>query len=113
MSVLKRRLESLTDEMTKQSCYQKYQELLKKIQEDGETYHRLNEYRRRNVALHWEQGGLREEAVLKQEYHDLLHDRQIQEFLFWEQETLQMMQMIHQQVNDALSLDDSFLSEGM
>lgn len=110
MLTLKTQLESLTEKMTEQTCYKKYLEVLKTIQSDEELYARLNEYRKKNVELHWKKQGLEEESKLERQYHDLVHEDLIHEFLYWEQETLKMVRMIHRQVDEALILDYSFLS---
>ena len=109
MTALKKILDSLTDEMRGQECYNKYWKCLNEIKRDEELYHRLNDFRSKNVELHYKKKSLKEEAALEKEYHDLITNDKISEFLFWEQETLKMIRMIHKDVSNALKLDYDFL----
>ena len=110
MTTLKKELTSLTDSMKSQECYKKYQELLSVIQKDAALYDKLNEYRRKNVELHYRRQTLKEEAKLEKEYHDFLAEDMIHEFLYWEQQTLKMLRMIHKEIGEALILDYDFLT---
>ncbi len=109
MTALKNELDNLTDLMKTQECYKKYRELLKLIQKDEVLYAKLNEFRKKNVELHYHKQTLKEEAHLEKQYHDFLTEDLISEFLFWEQQTLKMLRMIHKQIDGALTLDYSFL----
>lgn len=110
MTTLKRELDGLTDLMKEQQCYIKYQESLNKIRQDQELYDKLNEFRRKNVELHYNKQTLKDEAGLERQYHDFITEDIICEFLYWEQQTLKMLRMIHKEINNALVLDYNFLS---
>lgn len=110
MDVLKNELETLTDLMKDQECYVKYQELLNRIKNDSELYEKLNEYRKKNVELHYNRQTLKDEARLERQYHDFLEEELIHNFLFWEQETLKMLRIIYREISGALTLDYGFLS---
>lgn len=110
MTALKRELDLLTNLMKQQECYKKYREALKTVQKDEALYAKLNEYREKNVELHYNKQTLQEEAFLEKKYHDFLMDERIHEFLHWEQETLKMLRLIHKEIGEALVLDYSFLS---
>ena len=110
MTTLKKELNTLTDIMKEQECYIKYQETLKKIQEDSELYDKLNEYRKKNVELHYQRRTLKDEANLERQYHDFMEEKLIHEFLHWEQQTLSMLRMIYKEISDTLILDYDFLS---
>lgn len=110
MTALKKELGVLTELMKGQECYKKYQETLTKIQQDPALYEKLNEYRSKNVELHYNRRTLKDEAILERQYHDFMEEELIHEFLEWEQQTLQMLRMIYKEVSEALTLDYSFLS---
>ena len=82
MTALKNELDNLTDLMKTQECYKKYRELLKLIQKDEVLYAKLNEFRKKNVELHYHKQTLKEEAHLEKQYHDFLTEDLISEFLF-------------------------------
>jgi len=109
MTTLMKELGSLTELIKEQECYKKYLEKLKIIQQDEDLYKKLNEFRRKNVELHYRKQTLKEEANLEKQYHDFLTEEIIREFLFWEQQTLKMLRIIHKQIDEALTLDYSFL----
>ena len=109
MTALKMTLDKLIKQMTEQECYKKYHKTLMEIKKDTSLYDQLNEYRKRNVELHWKKQSLKEEALLEKEYHELISDERVREFLYWEQETLKMLRKIHKDVDDAMDLDYSFL----
>ena len=108
MTGLKTGLLKIREEMISQECYQKYTECLNKIKADSELYQKLNEFRRRNVELHFQRGSLREEAYLETEYHSLLMNELVHEFLKWENQTLAMVRMIHEEIDGGLNLDFDF-----
>ncbi len=110
MNVLKNELESLTGLMKDQECYVKYQELLNKIKKDPELYEKLNEFRKKNIELHYHRQTLKDEARLERQFHDFMEDELIHDFLYWEQQTLKMLRMIYKEIGGALTLDYGFLS---
>lgn len=110
MTALKKELDCLTSLMKEQECYRKYQETLNIIRKTPELYDRLNEYRRKNVELHYQKQTLKDEAGLEKQYHDFLEQDVVHEFLYWEQQTLKMLRMIYKEIGEALVLDYSFLS---
>ena len=110
MTTLKRELDVLTESMRTQECYQKYREILGKIQEEPELYEKLNDYRRKNVELHYNRRTLKDEVNLERQYHDFMEEELIHEFLFWEQQCLKMLRMIYKEVSEAVTLDYGFLS---
>ena len=110
MTALKKEMGILTELMKEQECYKKYQEILAKIQQNPDMYEKLNEYRRKNVELHYHRRTLKDEANLERQYHDFMEEDLIHEFLYWEQQTLGMLRMIYKEVSEALTLDYSFLS---
>ncbi len=109
MIALKKELDILAEGMKEQECYIKYQELLTKIHEKPELYEKLNEYRRKNVELHYRRQTLKDESSLEKQYHEFLQEDLIHQFLYWEQQTLKMLRMIYKEIGEALVLDYSFL----
>ncbi len=109
MNTLTMMLDSFTEQMKEQECYKQYKNTIAEIRKDEQLYERLNDFRRRNVELHYKKQTLKEEARLEKEFHDFLQNEKIREFLYWEQETLKMLRFIHGQVDNALALDYSFL----
>ena len=110
MGVLKNELEALIGLMKDQECYIKYQESLNKIKKDPDLYEKLNEYRKKNVELHYHRQTLKDEARLERQFHDMMEEELIHDFLYWEQETLKMLRVIYREISGALTLDYSFLS---
>ncbi|MBE5956468.1 MAG: hypothetical protein E7253_08445 [Lachnospiraceae bacterium] len=110
MAELKKELDVLKEQMKKQECYVNYRNSLVLIQQNKELYEKLNQYRRKNVELHYHRQTLKDEANLEKQYHDFLDEDIIHEFLYWEQETLKMLRMIYKEIGETLTLDYSFLS---
>ena len=108
MTELKTGLAKIREVMTGQECYRKYMDCLSKIKADTKLYEQLNEFRRKNVELHFQKGSLKEEADLELEYHHLLMNELVHEFLKWEEQTLAMVRMIHDEIDGGLQLDFNF-----
>ena len=109
MTELKTALLKVQKVMGEQECYKNYRLCLEKIKKDEKLYRELNTFRKKNVELHVNQCSLREEALLAQEFKNLLLNETVQEFLHWEQKTLEMIKMLHNVINNGLDMDYDFL----
>ena len=92
--------------------YIRYQKELEELKASDDIYERMNEYRKKNLALQlWEgsEDSYEKMQELYAEYKDILSDPLVSRFMMTEQSICKIMRKVQNQVFDGLQLDISYM----
>lgn len=92
--------------------YNRYQEAMKRVQENQELYQAMNSFRRRNYELQGYEDGInryQEIHNLGLEYEKVLRNPLVNEFLVAEQILSRKMAEVYEIIADGLELDYNYM----
>ncbi len=93
--------------------FNQYQNLLRRVKEQPDLYHRIGEYRRRSLAVQMWSGEdfIAENNNLQKEFADLQNNGLAGEFLASEHQYCSLIKQLQNQFLEGVQIDTSFLEE--
>lgn len=104
--------EELLQLIQNSDVYVRYQKELEELKADKETYDKMNEYRRKNLAMQIMEGSdisYEKQEELYTEYKDFLRKPLVNRFMLSEQSICKIMRDVQNRMFEVINLDISYL----